>query len=181
MKLWGSFRKPYQEIERIEHLLSDSTRFGVVSATLPATVRPDVLSRLGITGNDLQEQYLSNRVVLKMKYPANCFKDLDFLVQDTRSDSADHPDAPNTPDTPDASDTPDTPREPKHCSKFVIFFDDKNDTMATADYMRSRLPFDQRERIAWFMSDMSREFKDNGVEGLTARRIWRICSTDSFG
>jgi len=175
VKLWGSFRKPYQEIGRIKHLLPDSTRFGIVSATLPATVRPDVLSRLGITGNDLHTIWLSNDrpnialVVRKMKHPANCYKDLDFLVQDIRSDSAGSP------------DTPDTPRVPQHRPKFVIFFDDKNDAMAAVDYLRSRLPLDQRERIIWFMSDMSREFKDNGVEGLATGRLWGIGSTDSFG
>jgi len=175
VKLWGSFRKPYQEIGRITHLLPDSARFGIVSATLPATVRPDVLSWLGVTGNDLHTIWLSNDhlnislVVRKMKYPANCYKDLNFLVQDTRPDSADSPDAP------------DAPREPQRYAKFIIFFDDKNDAMAATDYLRSRLSPDQRERIIWFMSDMSREFKDNGVEGLMTGRLWGICSTDSFG
>ena len=175
VKLWGSFRKQYQEIGRITHLLPDSVRFAIVSATLPATVRPDVLSRLGVTEKDLHTIWLSNDrsnialVVRKMKYPANCYKDLDFLVQDTRADSADSP------------DSPDAPRVSQCCPKFVIFFDDKNEAMAATDYLRSRLPLDQREHIIWFMSDMSREFKDNGVEGLATGILWGICSTDSFG
>jgi len=178
VKLWGSFRKPYQEIGRIIHLLPDSTHFGIVSATLPASVRPDVLSRLGVTGSNLHTIWLSNDrpnialVVRKMKYPAGCYKDLDFLVQDTCSDSADNSDTP---------DAPDTPQVPQRRIKFVIFFDNKTDAMAAVEYLRSRLPLDQRERIIWFMSDMSREFKDNGVENLATGRLWGIGSTDSFG
>ena len=80
VKLWGSFRKPYQEIGRITHLLPDLVRFAIVSATLPATVCPDVLSQLRVTEKDLHTIWLSNDhsnialVVRKMKYPANCHK-----------------------------------------------------------------------------------------------------------
>ena len=175
VKLWGSFRPQYRELGRLRHLLPDTVLIAIVSATLPATLRPDVVSVLGITGKDLHTIQLSNDrsnvslVVRKMKYPANSYKDLYFLVQDTRSDSTDE------------SDAPDGPRVPQHREKFVVFFDNKNDAVAASDYLRSQLPLDQRQRIIWFMSDMSREFKDKGVEDLAAGRLWGICSTDSFG
>jgi hypothetical protein len=104
-----------------------------------------------------------------MKYPANTYMDLDFLVQGVASDSL--------ADT----DTPGTSRLPQYHKKFVIFFDDKNEATAAGDYMRSRLPLDCRDRIVWFMSDMSREFKDDKVEALASGKLWGICSTDSFG
>lgn len=133
------------------------------------------MARLGISWDNLHAIRLSNDrpnvalVVRKMKYPANTFMDLDFLVQDTGSDSS--------LDT----DTSGGSQSPRHHEKSVIFFDNKNDATAAARYLRSRLPLDQRNRITWFMSDMSREFKDDKVEGLMTGRVWGICSTDSFG
>ena len=175
VKLWGSFRKQYKELGRLRHLLPDSVHFAIVSATLPATILSDVTSRLGISPENLHAIRLSNDrsnvalVVRKMKYPANTYMDLDFLVQDSSLDSS-----ANT-DSSDAS------RLPWCHKKFVIFFDDKNEAMAAGDHLRSRLPLDQRDRVVWFMSDMSREFKDNKVEALASGQLWGICSTDSFG
>lgn len=175
VKLWSSFQKQYQELGRLRHLVPESVHFAIVSATLPATVLPDVMSRLGVSGDDLRAIRLSNDrsnialVVRKMKYPAKTYMDLDFLVQDSGSNSIDDPDAS------------DSPLLLQHHKKFVIFFDNKNEAAAAGDYLRSRLPLNQRERIIWFMSDMSWEYKDNGVEDLATGKIWGICSTDSFG
>ena len=175
VKLWSSFRKQYQELVRLKYLLPDTAHFAIVSATLPATILPGVMSELGVSGNDLHAIRLSNDrsnislVVRKMKYPANSYMDLDFLVQDTSSDFADD------------FDPSDESRIPPHQEKFVIFFDDKNEATAAGDYLRSRLPLNQRRRIIWFMSDMSRGYKDDGVNGLATGEIWGICSTDSFG
>lgn len=175
VSLWGSFRKQYQELGRLRHLLPDQAHFAIVSATLPATVLPDVMTRLGVLKKDIHAIRLSNDrsnialVVRKMKYPANSYMDLDFLVHDSSSDSP--ADVENLGGS----------QLRQHHEKFVIFFDDKNDAIGAADYLRSRLPLDQRHQIIWFMSDMSREFKDDGVEALAAGKIWGICSTDSFG
>jgi len=175
VKLWSSFRKQYQDLGRLRHLFSDRVHFGIVSATLPAAVFTDVISLLGIAKKDLHTIQLSNDrsnvalVVRKMKYPANTYMDLDFLVRDTGSDSL--------ADTENSGG----PRLPRRHEKFVIFFDNKNEAIAAGDYLRSRLPTDQRHKTIWFMSDMSREFKDDGVEALATGKIWGICSTDSFG
>lgn len=175
VKLWGSFQKQYQELGRLRYLLPEHVRFAIVLATLPATVLPDVMSQLGVSRNDLHAIRLSNDrsnialVVRKMKYPANTYMDLDFLVRDAVSGSA------------TGVDTSSGSRPSQRCEKFVIFFDNKNEATAAGDYLRSQLPLDQRHRVIWFMSDMSREFKDNGVEGLASGEIWGICSTDSFG
>ena len=175
VKLWGSFRKQYQELGRLRHILPDSVHFAIVSATLPATILPDVLSLLGVSRDKLHTIQLSNDrsnialLVRKMKYAANTYMDLDFLVQDAISDS------------PADANTSGDSQPLRHHEKFVIFFDDKNEATAAAQYLRSRLPLDQRHRIIWFMSDMSQEFKEDGIEGLADGKIWGICSTDSFG
>ena len=174
ISLWGSFRKEYRELRRLRHSLPGSVHFAIVSATLPATILPDVMSRLGVSQDNLHAVQLSNGrsnvalVVRKMKYPANSYMDLDFLVQ-------------NSSDSPVDVNSPCGPQLPWHHEKFVIFFDDKNEATAAGRYLRSRLPLDQHHRIIWFMSEMSREFKDNGVEGLASGKIWGICATDSFG
>ena len=59
--------------------------------------------------------------------------DLDFLVQDSSLDSSGN------------TDSSDAPLLPWCRKKFVIFFDDKNEATAAGDYLRSRLPFDQRD------------------------------------
>ena len=174
INLWSSFRKEYQELGRLRHFLPGSVHFAIVSATLPATVLPDVMSRLGVTKDNLHAIRLSNDrsnialVVRKMKYPANSYMDLDFLVRDSSDSRMD-------------VGCPGGPRLPRHHEKFVIFFDSKNEATAAGRYLRSRLPLGQRDRIIWFMSEMSREFKDDGVEGLASGKIWGICATDSFG
>ena len=118
VKLWGSFWKQYQELGRLRHILPDSVHFAIISATLSATILPDVLSLLdsGISRDKLHTIQLSNDrsnialLVRKMKYAAN---DLDFLVHDAISDS------------PADANTSGDSRPLRHHEKFVIFFDDK--------------------------------------------------------
>ena len=109
----------------------------------------DVTSQLGISQENLHTIRLSNDrsnvalIVCKMKYLANTYMDLDFLVQDTSLDSSAN------------ADSSDASRLPRCHKKFVIFFDDKNEAMAARDYLWSQLPLNQHNRIVWFMSDMS--------------------------
>lgn len=60
--------------------------------------------------------------------------------------------------------------------KFVIFFDNKTETASAGSYLRSKLPMDERDKIIWFMSDMSAGLKQDGV----ADQLLGICATDSF-
>lgn len=65
--------------------------------------------------------------------------------------------------------------------KFVIFFDSKAEAVNAGSYLRSKLPMDERDKIIWFMSDMSAGFKEKGVSDLTSGKLLGICATDSFG
>jgi hypothetical protein len=40
---------------------------------------------------------------------------------------------------------------------------------------------DQRDKIIWFMADMSAGFKEAGVSNLASGKLLGICATDSFG
>ena len=169
LKLWSSFRHDYQDLGRLRFFLPERVHYALVSATLPRPVLTPVMSHLGITSNDLHSIRLSNDrdnialVVRKMKYPAGSFQDLDFLVPG------------NT-----ASDVSRSERQQRH-KKFVIFFDNKKEAMSAGRHLRQRLPIDQRDRIIWFMADMSAGFKETGVSDLASGKLMGICATDSFG
>ena len=168
LKLWSSFRHDYQDLGRLRFILPDQVHFALVSATLPRPVLAPVMSHLGITSNQLHVLRLSNDrdnialVVRKMKYPANSFRDLDFLVPG---------------DT--ALDTSEGSRRQQH-NKFVIFFDNKEATSA-GRCLQQQLPINQCDKIIWFMSDMLAGFKEAGVVDLTSGELLGICATDSFG
>ena len=168
LKLWSSFRRDYQDLGRLRFILPDRVHFALVSATLPRPVLVPVMSHLGITSSELYAVRLSNDrdnialVVRKMQYPANSFRDLDFLVPGTTLLE------------------PSGGSQQRH-KKFVIFFDNKAEATSAGIYLRSRLPMDQRDRIIWFMSDMSAGFKEDGVTDLASGKLMGICATDSFG
>jgi len=175
LKLWGSFRREYQDLGRLRFVLPDRVHFALVSATLPRPVLAPVMSHLGVTSKDLHTICLSNDrdnialVVRRMKYPANSFRDLDFLVPDDTASGAS-----------DILDASGSSWRPQH-KKFVVFFDNKTDATNAGHYLRGRLPVDQRDKIIWFMADMTPEFKDAGVADLTSGKLMGICATDSFG
>ena len=169
LKLWSSFRNDYQDLGRLRFILPDRVHFALVSATLPRPVLAPVLTHLGITSSELYALRLSNDrsnialVVRKMQYPANSFRDLDFLVPGTT-----------------VSDTSGESQRSRH-KKFVIFFDSKAEATSAGSYLRRRLPVDERDKIIWFMSDMSAGFKEDGVDDLASGKLLGICATDSFG
>lgn len=170
LKLWNSFRHDYQDLGRLRFILPERVHFALVSATLPRPVLAPVLSHLGITPSELYALRLSNDrdnialVVRKMKYPAGSFRDLDFLVPG------------NT--VTDASGG--SQRQLQH-KKFVIFFDNKKEATSAGRYLRQRLPPDERDKVIWFMSDMSAGFKEAGIANLASGKLLGICATDSFG
>ncbi|KAJ6610328.1 hypothetical protein B0H10DRAFT_1762794, partial [Mycena sp. CBHHK59/15] len=62
----------------------------------------------------------------------------------------------------------------------VIFFDSIADSVAAAIFLRGRLPLEYRDKIKWFNSEMSTEFKDIESESLKSGKIWGLSCTDSF-
>ena len=124
LKLWNSFRHDYQDLGRLRFILPDRVHFALVSAMLPHPVLTPVMSHLGVTSSELYALRLSNDrdnialVVRKMQYPANSFRDLDFLVPG---------------DT--ALDISEGSQRQRH-KKFVIFFDNKKEAMSAGHYLR---------------------------------------------
>lgn len=163
LKFWNSFRHDYQDLGRLRFILPDRVHFALVSATLPRPVLVPVLSHLGVTSKDLHAIRLSNDrdnialVVWKMKYPAGSYRDLGFLVPGSA-----------------VSDASGNSRRHK---RFVIFFDNKKEATNAGRYLRQRLPIDQRNKVIWFMADMSAGFKEAGVSDLASGKLLGTCAT----
>ncbi|KII85091.1 hypothetical protein PLICRDRAFT_145764 [Plicaturopsis crispa FD-325 SS-3] len=86
---WGSsFRKKYGELGKIRAFLPRSTPFVALSATLPARLRHDVLTKLQYHKTDYVSIDVGNDrpnvsiVVRGMQHPINTYADLDFIVGD---------------------------------------------------------------------------------------------------
>jgi len=60
LKLWGSFRREYQDLEHLRFVLLDRVHFALVSSTLPRLVLAPVMSHLGVPSKDLHTICLSN-------------------------------------------------------------------------------------------------------------------------
>jgi ATP-dependent DNA helicase RecQ len=159
---WAGFRQDYKQVERLRYLIPSNVRYYVVSATFPAPVLRDVMDGLQIRHKNLHSVHRSNNrpnialTVREMVHPANSFLDLAFLV-------------------------PDNPPPDWRPPKFLIFFDDIADSVRAARFLKSRLPLHLRERIQWFNSEMSPEFREQSCEDLKEGRMWGLFCTDSFG
>jgi ATP-dependent DNA helicase RecQ len=160
---WGTFRPEYKNAGSLRHLLPKDIPFYITSATLPPDVLQDVMTTLGMTeskteiftrSNDRSNIHLTVR---KMKYPINSFKDLRFLIP------------------PDWDGTTPLPW------KFVIFFDTISESIAAAQYLRGLVPLEFREKIKWFNSEMSPEFRVDESDKFNKGINYGLCCTESFG
>ncbi|KAJ6595501.1 P-loop containing nucleoside triphosphate hydrolase protein, partial [Mycena vulgaris] len=138
---WAGFRPEYKEVGRLRYLIPRDIPFVIVSATLPPAVLSDVMNILQVSPKKVEiirrsnDRANINLVVREMKYAMNSFMDLAFLIPENWQ--------------------PTDPLPPK----FLIFFDSIADSVAAANFLRSRLPLEHRHKIKWFNSEMSSEFK----------------------
>lgn len=65
--------------------------------------------------------------------------------------------------------------------KFLIFFDNIQDSIAAAKAFQMCLPHVHHAKIAWFNSDMTMDYKQTQVTRLCTGEIWGLCTTESFG
>ncbi|KAF8548113.1 hypothetical protein OG21DRAFT_1479305 [Imleria badia] len=95
--------------------------------------------------------------VKKIKYAPNSFDDLAFLAP--------------------AGFKVGGPPPPK----FLVFFDDIDESVKAARVMRSRLPRELQDKIKWFNDDMSTIFKKTELENLHSGETWGLFTTMTFG
>ncbi|KZT63806.1 hypothetical protein DAEQUDRAFT_770277 [Daedalea quercina L-15889] len=166
VKEWSSFRTQYKHIGSLCYLIPETIPFYVASATLPSPLLLDVADILHLRpdhttyilrSNDHPDVHLAVR---KMQYAAASFKDLDWLIPNSFKDFKD-------------GDSP-----PK---KFLIFFDSTKEAEKATKYLQARLPEPLQDKIKWFHSIMSPEYRSEEYEALRNSDIWGLCVTDSFG
>jgi superfamily II DNA helicase RecQ len=160
---WGEFRPEYKAAGHLRHLIPRTICFYLTSATLPTRVLNEIKTIRGIRDENTYMFFRSNDrpnvhlTVRKMKYPLNSYKDLAFLIPDDWD--------PTTP----------LPY------KFVIFFDNITDSINAAKYLRSRLPLQLQDKVKWFNSEMSVEFRDEESAWFKDAEDGGLACTESFG
>ncbi|KAI5996089.1 hypothetical protein EDC04DRAFT_2585501 [Pisolithus marmoratus] len=64
--------------------------------------------------------------------------------------------------------------------KFLVFFDDIQDAIATTKTLQKHLPHEVHHKIKWFNMDMTTTYKEAEVAHLHAGDTWGLCTTESF-
>ncbi|KAF8415905.1 hypothetical protein L210DRAFT_3313175, partial [Boletus edulis BED1] len=65
--------------------------------------------------------------------------------------------------------------------KFLVFFDDIQQAIQAAKFLRSRLPSQLRDKIKWFNADMTTTYKEKELKNLRSGETWGYCTMESFG
>ena len=167
---WASFRKQYQHVGNLRYLISENIPFYAVSATLPDAILDEVSNTLRLRhGNTVYLLRSNDRpdihlMVRPLAYPAKSFKDLDFLIPQTNLKAYDHNNGGQSP-----------------IPKFVVFFDNMKEAESAAKHLRGLLPDILKEKVVWFHSVMTQEFREGNTDAFRASDIWGLCATDAFG
>lgn len=154
---WGLFRPEYKEIGRLRYQ-APHTPFVFASATFTTPILSDIKHKFGLdSSNTTHIQRHTDRPnihlgVQRIKHPLHTFADLMFFV--------------------DGELPP---------PKFIIFFNSIAESVNAGNVLRRRLPHHLRNKISWYNSDMSLEFKHDELECFRRGEIWELCATDSFG
>ncbi|KAF9457007.1 P-loop containing nucleoside triphosphate hydrolase protein, partial [Collybia nuda] len=107
-----------------------------------------------IHSNDWPEIYLA---VCGLKYPANGFKDLAFLISEGFKEGDLSPE------------------------KFLIFFDNTKKAEHAIQWLQKQLPKSLQDKIKYFHSTMTQSYHEDEFQALKDSDTWGLCSTDAFG
>lgn len=159
----GTFRSDYLKIGPIRYLLPRMIPFHLGSATLGKVSVPELAKNLHFRPESTTICRLNTDrpniflVVQKMKYPANSYEDLAFLIQKKMKLG--------------------DPKPPK----FLVFFNSRSEAQAGAEYLRSRLSPELRDKIKWFHSGMTDEFREEEMNALIIGNVFGHAATDAAG
>jgi superfamily II DNA helicase RecQ len=161
---WGVFRKNYLSLGLLRHLIPDPVPFYVASATLPKPLITEIARLLHLQPNNNTMRVLCSNdrpdislAVKALVYPANSFKDLDFLIPWNWNEDMGPP------------------------AKFLVFLDNIKEVEGATKHLRSRLQRKYHNRVDWFHGTMSQEFREEAVGRLRSGMVWGLVCTDAFG
>ncbi|KAG1883644.1 P-loop containing nucleoside triphosphate hydrolase protein [Suillus subluteus] len=165
---WGEFHLEYRELERLRYILPcyvfrNNIPFMLASAMLTVDNLAHVKRLLHMHSDKLLTIQTSvnhaniKLCVRKIMYSLSLYQDLTFLIPDGWKDGDPVP------------------------PKFLIFFDDIQDSIVVAKTIQKQLPSALHHRIKWFNSDMTTRFKEDELDRLISGETWGLCTTESFG
>ena len=160
---WGEFHPEYERLGRLRYVLPGAIPFLVTS---PAFTKSDLNDVIHLFHMHMDRTLVVRRSsdlpnikigVKKIIHPMNSFADLAFLI-------------------PAGFKVGDPPP-----SKFLVFFDDIDESIAATRFLWRCLPHELRLKIKWYNPDMSATFKKTEVENLLSGETWGLCTAMSFG
>jgi superfamily II DNA helicase RecQ len=165
VKEWGgTFRSDYLKIGPVRYLLTQKPPVGLHlrTATLPPSRIAEIMSNLHLRvdnttifrlSTDRPNIFLS---VHKMQFPVNSFQDLAFMISKHTSNGEIPP-------------------------KFLVFFNSRAEAQLGADFLRQRLPPELRDKVKWFHSGMTDEFRETEMHALLVGEVYAHAATDAAG
>ena len=160
---WGEFQPEYKKLQWLRYILPDTIPIMITLTTLTHEALTSSLRLLHMRPDKTVTIQWSSDCpnikigVRKIKYALKSYADLAFLV-------------------PLGWKVGDPP-----LPKFLIFFNDIQDAISAAHYLRSRLPPEARDMVKWFNADMSMNFKDEELERIVSGETRAYATTESFG
>jgi superfamily II DNA helicase RecQ len=166
VKEWGgTFRSDYLRIGPIRYLLTRKPTVGIHlgTATMPLHRVQELIANLHLRADhtvifrlstDRPNIFLS---VHKMEHPIGSYHDLAFIIKQHM--------------------TGDDPKPPK----FFIFLNSRAEAQAGAEFLRKRLAPDLRDKVKWFHSGMTDEFREAKMHALVVGDVYGHAATDAAG
>ncbi|KAF5381621.1 hypothetical protein D9615_005404 [Tricholomella constricta] len=160
---WGNdFRPEYAQLGQLRWLVPAHVPFHIVSATLPELILKDVQAKLNIKADNTTIIHRSNDrpnihfMVEEMQSPANSWLDLDRILR-LHANSGENP------------------------PKFMVFVNKRREAEDGVEHEWKSLPQHLREKVVWFHSGMSAEFRAKMIQKIRVGEIWGILCTDAAG
>lgn len=160
--LWGGddFRPEYKSVHKLRWFIPGHVPFHFVSATMPPSIQEEIKRTFLVKEDETAEIRLSNDrpnihiQTIEMKHSRVSQKDLRRVLQ---LDS-------------------ETPPKP-----FMVFCNKRKLTEDIARKMWNDLPPEKRDKVLWFHSGMTEEFRATQIDRLRRGELWGIICTDAAG
>lgn len=164
VKEWGgTFRTDYTKLGPLRYRFPRMIPYNAGSATIGNEMELELVKNLHLRKDSLAVIRCNTDrpniflVVKRMKHPAKSYEDLAFLIKKNLCPGDDPP------------------------PKFLVFFNSRAEAQAGAEYLRARLSPELRDKVKWFHSGMTDEFREEEMHALIVGESFGEGSTDAAG